>query len=199
MAYLREIELVFDAASFQPGQQQNSRIDLWYVAGNRERDAQPCTPEREFMLQCIRDYVRGLPQPQTSVSRILGAVRAGWDKARTLANQVRLINLTLPTAVLKTSDSSIALRSSLLLVPLQTKVEIMLNLHSQPHTDGVAVSVLPQARVVYGEQFNADKMTEFLASRIGDTLGAAEEGSQVEDWGEAVEELKGRLLARGRK
>ncbi len=197
MTYMREIELVFDVASFQPGQ-ANSPIDLWYIAEKREYNAQPCTPERGFFLQCIRDFVRSLPQSETSVGRLVNAVRVGWDMARAVTHHIHDVTVTFPTTVTKTSDSSIAVRSTVLLVPLKTKVEVVLDLRSQESSAGVQVAVVPRASVVYGEQFNAAKMTEFLASHIANRV-VPFVGKPTAGWGEVILELRARLLARGQK
>jgi kinetochore protein Spc7/SPC105 len=198
MTYLREIELVFDISSFQPGG-ENARIDLWYIGGNREYKPIPVTPEREFFLQCIRDQVRGLQQSQTKLSRMLAVVSAAWDKANIVANQIRLLNVTFPTTVTKTSDTSIAVKTSLVIVPLESKLEAVLNLHSQVGGDDVEVAVVPQASVVYGEQFKVGKVAEFLASRLGGRVLSRDEQDGAESWSDVVVELHGRLLARGRK
>ncbi|TPX17184.1 uncharacterized protein E0L32_003302 [Thyridium curvatum] len=200
MTYLREIELVFDASAFQPGQ-PNSRIDLWYIADKRNREPLPLTPEKEFFLQCIRDRVRGLPQSQTKVSRLLGIVSAGWKRARAVSDNVHLLGLTQRTKVEKTSDSSIAVKSLLVLTPLATKVEVAIHLHSlEGGEGGVEVAVAPQASVVYGEQFNAAKMSEFVATHIPDRVRSREEQKEDEsDWGAVALELQERLLARGKK
>lgn len=197
MTYRREIELVFDVASFKPGQQE-SRIDLWYVAATRDHNPRPSTPEREFCLQCIRDHVRGLPQSQIKVSRMLAVVSAAWDRANALANQVYQLNLTFPTSVTRTSDSSIAIKSSLLLAPLQTKVEVALGIHSSAGPTGLDFLVSPRAGVVYGEQFNAAKLVEFLSARVGDRVHCRD-AKQSELWCNAVSDLRGKLLARGKK
>lgn len=193
MTYKREIELVFDIASFQPGQ-PNSRIDLWYIADNRETDPIPKTAEKEFFVQCLRDYVRALPQNQTAVSQILRVVSAGWDKARLVSSQISRVNLTFPTTMTKTSDSSVVIKSSLMLVPLETRVEIMLNLNGGAASEGIEVTIAPQAKVTYGEHFNVAKVGEFLANRIGDKVGAGEE-----EWSDIMVELQQRLIARGKK
>lgn len=195
MTYRKEIELVFDMASFKSGQ-QTSRIDLWYIAANRENKPLPLTTEKEFCLQCIRDHIRSLPRAKTNVSRILSLVSAAWDRTNELANQVYQLNLTFPTAVKRTSDSSISIKSSLLLVSLQTKVEIVLGVQSAAGVDGLKFNVSSQAAVVYGEQFNAGKMVEFLSSRIGDHVKSEK---QTGDWCHVILELHGKLLARGRK
>lgn len=194
MTYKREVELVFDIASFQPGQ-PSSRIDLWYIADNKDATGGlPKTAEKEFFLQCIRDQIRALPQNKTPVSELLRLVGAGWDKARLISSRIHRINISFPTTVTKTSDSSVAVTSSIMLVPLETRVEITLNLVGRSGSDGVDFDITPQARVVYGEHFNVAKVGEFLATRMGETVGASEE-----DWSDIVVELKGRLIARGRK
>ncbi|KAI1501177.1 Spc7-domain-containing protein [Biscogniauxia marginata] len=198
MTYQREIELVFDVSSFQ-GKSPNSRIDLWYVAANREHNPQPATPEKEFFVQCIRDYVRGMAQAQTKICEMLDAVSAAWKKANHVAENVRLLNCTFPTTVSRTSDSDIAIRSMLLLTTLETKVEISFSLHSKSSQGSVEVAVVPQARVVYGEHFKADKVTEYLANRIGTSVVTKDENNGVESWSDIILELQGRLIARGRK
>ncbi|CAK7220808.1 hypothetical protein SBRCBS47491_004315 [Sporothrix bragantina] len=220
MAYRREIELVFDVAAFRPGRHSNSQIDLWYIGHTRTRDPQPCTPETEFFLQCIRDHVRGLKQTETHPGNLLKVVRASWDTAKQATNQIRHLNLTFPTTTTKTSDTSIAVAASILLVPLRTKVEVTVHLRSlgcgavstiKKAPRGLRIAVSSEARVVYGEPFNAAKMGEFLAARIGKRVptgataaamaakkGKAKLGADYY-WVDMMEELKAKLLARGRK
>ncbi|KAK0729313.1 hypothetical protein B0T21DRAFT_413393 [Apiosordaria backusii] len=204
MTYKRQIELVFDVTSFQqlanpnhrPG--ASSNIDLWYIADKREPTNQsiPLTPERDFFLQSIRDRLRSLPQSTTTVKAMLRVVSEGWDKANTVANYVRLLNLTFPTGVRRTSDASIAVVSSLLLVPLQTRVEAVLNLKVVNGGEGLEVSVVPEAKVVYGEQFNTVKLVEFLQGKIGGSVGGGG-GEKDKGWDMGMLELYKRLLARG--
>jgi kinetochore protein Spc7/SPC105 len=193
MTYNREIELVFDIAAFRPHQPQ-STIDLWYIAESREDDVRPKTAEKEFFLQRIRDHIRSLPQNQTSVSDILRIVAAGWDKARFVSSQVSRINISFPTKVTQTSDSSVMVTSSLLLAPLETRVEVTLNLQAMTESESVAISLAPQAHVVYGEHFNVTKVGEFMASRLGDAVCEGKEA-----WSDILVELQQKLIARGRK
>ncbi|KAG6315450.1 hypothetical protein E4U44_001315 [Claviceps purpurea] len=192
MSYKREIEIVFDVASFQP-QQQNSRIDLWYI-GDRNDATRANTAEKEFFLQCIRDHVRALPQNRTKILHLLNTVRTAWDKARFVSSQISIINVTFPTSVVKTSDSSVAVRSSLLLSALKTRVETTLHLRGQSMPQGVDIGISTQVHVVYGEHFNVGKVGEFLANKIGNKMGTKQEG-----WGDVLVELHKRLIARGRK
>ncbi|KAK2023502.1 Spc7 kinetochore protein [Colletotrichum zoysiae] len=196
MTYRKEIELVFDMASFQHGQ-KNSRIDLWYIAANRETNPVPLTTERDFFLQCIRDHIRGLPQSRTKIADLLHLVRAAWDKANCTSNHIRQLNITFPTAVARTSDSSVAVKSSLLLSQIQTKVEVALEIRGSSNPDGIDFTLHPEAKVIYGEHFNTGKMGEFLTTHLGDRALSQEEGAP--SWSNVVVDLHERLLARGRK
>lgn len=195
LAYKRDIEIEFDIASFQT-RRPNSKIDLWYIGDTRERGPAPMTPEKEFLLECIRDQVRALPQSRTKTSQLLGMVAAAWDQAIDLSRQIERINVTFPTTVRKTSDSSVAVTISLLLVPLETRVEVTLNLSGQSNggDDKLVVAIAAEARVVYGEHFNVAKVGEFLATRLGKQMGDVEE-----EWSDVMVELHARLIARGRK
>jgi len=209
MSYRREIELVFDIGAFQQSQQAkrgksqpNSRIDLWYIAASREHNPLPSTAEKDFFLQCIRDHVRGLPQSTTKASHLLKVVSAAWDKANTVANQVRFLNLTFLTTVTKTSDTSICVKASLVLIPLKTRVEVRVHLQSIATGQGVEVTVTPEARVVYGEQFNVSKMTEFLSEKLGgQVIDRVQDQTQgkMSTWSDAMLELHRKLLAKGQK
>ncbi|ORY55480.1 uncharacterized protein BCR38DRAFT_356904 [Pseudomassariella vexata] len=198
MIYRREIELVFDIASFQ-GTKPNSCIDLWYIAANRENHPELATPEREFFVQCIRDHVRSLAQTKTEISTLLRMVSAAWQKAGAVADDIRLLNCTFPTEIVKTGDSSIAVKVAMLLAPLQTKVQIVIGLQTQKNGHGVDVAIVPQAHIVYGEHFKVDKVCEYLSTRLGSKVVTKEENEAVESWSDVIIELHERLLARGRK
>ncbi|RDW75874.1 hypothetical protein BP5796_06695 [Coleophoma crateriformis] len=203
MTYRKEIELVFDASSFMShngstAQPMSSRIDLWYIAANREPNPLPLTAEREFFLQSIRDHVRGLPQSQTSVKSMLDSVGIAWNKANAVVDDIRLLNTSCLTDISKTSDSSIVIQSSLLIAQLETKVKIAFELLSQSGESGLEVEINPNAYVVYGEKFNEPKIREFLLNRLGNRV--TEKGSgDKETWAGAIAELAEKLLARGKK
>lgn len=207
MAYLREIEVVVDVASLANAEEckKSADIDVWYIATDREQKPLSLQPEQEFILQSIRDQVR-MPAhqdgdlPQATLSRILNIVASAWDQSRALSRQIRLLNLTFPTAISKTSDTSISVKTSLLVVPLQTKVVITIGVTSRPNEIGnIDLAIAPRTEVIYGEQFNAPKMGEFLATRIGPVVVAGDKAKDTESWGDIAEELKMRLIARGRK
>lgn len=201
MTYRKEIEIVFDPSSFKCQASKikhakPARIDLWYIGANREFDSLPITPEKEFFLQAIRDHIRGLPQAQTSVKDLLSAVSTSWNKATTVVNDIRLLNVGCPTEVSKTSDSSIAIRASLLVAPLATKVSIVVNLESLSGGSGIDIRIKPSATVVYGERFNETKISEQLSKNFGEFV---EVGVEKESWSAIVTDLGEKLLARGRK
>lgn len=203
MTYRGEIELVFDAASFaynvhksKATTVENSRVDLWYIAANKEHCPSPLTPEKDFLLQNIRDHVRSMPQAQTTIKDLLNSVSVAWTRANVIFDDIRLINLTCPTETAKTADDTMVVQSSLLLRPLATKVRISFHLRAVSDQTGVDIRVIPDVHVVYGERFNESKMRDLLASRI--------QGNEKEDtghgrWSDAVIELSQKLLARGRK
>lgn len=197
VSYRQEIELVFDTISFKPGQ-QDSRIDVRYIAAKRDRDPVPLTPDKDFCLQCVRDHLRCLPQSKTKVSSMLGLVSRAWDRANALGSQIYHLNLAFPTSAARTSDSSISITSTLLLAPLQTKVRVSLIVQSSVGVDSLEFIVSAQAAVVYGEQFNAGKMEDFLSSRIGQRVYSPWE-KEGETWVNVVSDLYARLLARGKK
>ncbi|KAI0405914.1 hypothetical protein F4802DRAFT_561200 [Xylaria palmicola] len=199
MTYQREIELEFDISSFSGGNPSYSRIDLRYMAADRNCNPSPTSPEKEFFVQCIRDHVRRMVQRPTKIHDMLDAVSAAWQKANHVVANARLLNCTFPTNVAQTSDSSIAIRSSLLLAPLETKVEITLALQGQHTQRALQVLITPQARVIYGEHFKTDNVVEYLTTRIGTSILAEGERGKTESWSDVVVELQERLLARGRK
>lgn len=203
MTYQKEIELVFDASSFQDTNsaakhQTNTRIDLWHIAANRELEPMMLTPEKDFLLQNIRDHIRGLPQAQTSVKSLLHAVSVAWNKANAVQDNINLLSISCPTEVSKTSDNSMMVKSLLLIGPLTTKVEIAFHLICHSDEEGINVEISPSATVVYGEKFNESKIREFLLKNCGNDVGEKYQSNRV-SWGAAVAELGDRLLARGRK
>lgn len=205
MTYRKEIEIEFDAACFAskspnhtPKLDPDARIDLWYFGDKRAHNPVPKTAEMEFFLSCTRDHVRGFNKAETPIKDLLNAVSTSWNKARTVVDDIRLLNVSCPTEVIKTSDSSIVVKSSLLISPLTTKVEVSFHLTSTSGDQGIEVQIEPGAKVVYGEKFNELRMGEFLATRCGVMVEERDSRSKVQ-WGSAVAELGEKLLARGRK
>lgn len=191
-----DLELVFDASSFRTkdgqaknAQAGNSRIDLWYIAANRERNPLPLTPEKAFFVESIRDGIRGIPQAQTTIKELLDTVSFGWATSLNVVDGIEALNRVYPTDITKTSDESIVIKSKMLLASLASKVEVSYHVTTKNGEEGLEVQFNTTARVVYGERFNEDSMGRFLSKGIAE--GRA--------WVEVVKELEGRLFARGKK
>ncbi|KAM7209346.1 kinetochore protein spc7 [Naviculisporaceae sp. PSN 640] len=226
MSYKKEIELVFDITCFQEQQQQQKKnptqaqpgtIDLWHIAAKREWNPVPSTPEKEFFLERIRDHVRALYRGSSgkgkgkgAVSHLLGTVSRAWERARVVGEQIRMLNLTFPTKVRRVSDSEIEIVVSLLVVPVATRVEVILGLRmssGQGEQLDLEVEVVPDVRLLYGEGFNVGKMREFLGTRVakGIVSGAGADGKedekqqQQQQWSEVVVDMHKRLLVKGAK
>ncbi|KAK3397811.1 hypothetical protein B0T20DRAFT_232446 [Sordaria brevicollis] len=215
MTYKREIELAFDLVSFKQQNKQGHVIEIRYIANKRERDVIPLTTERKFFLECISNHLQGLSSPSSSLSvnRLLSIISDAWDKADAAAEQIRLLNLTFPTKATRTSDTTLDVRSSVLLTPLQTRVEVCLALQktsSKSNSDDTfEVKVTPDAQVIYGEQFTKSKMNDFLKNKLGKSLVGGKIGEKQQqqlqskkkqpsqEWSEVVLELYKRLLAKG--
>lgn len=198
MSYQREIELVFDIRSFQP-HQPNSQIEVYYVADARRDNPRPNTADKAFFVRAIRDHVRALPQSRTKVPHLLRMVREAWDKANLVSEEIERVNLTFPTKVISGGpdgdDSVVEMRSSLLMVPLESRVEVTLRLHpSGSSDDGISIGIKPEAKVLYGESFNVNKIREFVGTRVGEVVGGKEE-----PWSDILVELHAKLLSRGKK
>ncbi|KAI0397454.1 Spc7-domain-containing protein [Xylariaceae sp. FL0594] len=204
MTYQREIQVVFDALSLgSGGDPGGGGVDLWYVAANRDRDPRPLSPEKEFFLGCVRDHVRALARAKTRIHTMLSVIGKAWTLANHVAENVRLLNCTFPTNVTPTSDTSIAVRSSLLLAPLDTKIEITIALnretsHASSQED-IRISMLHHVRVVYGEHFKVENVEDFLTTHIGTGFPTSEDLHKARSWSDVIGELHERLLARGRK
>jgi kinetochore protein Spc7/SPC105 len=203
LAFRGDLELVFDASSFKADgkekspQTQNSRLDLWYIAANRERNPLPETLEKKFFVDSIRDSIRALVQSETLIKELLGRVSAGWETSLKIVHQIEALNRVCPTEVTKTSDSSIMVRAMLLLIPLNSKVDLQFNISTSNAGDGLEIAIDPVVNVVYGEKFNEKNMTQFMITRVGTTVN--EKATEKIAWTDAVKELEQRLLARGKK
>jgi len=193
MAYKGEVQLDFDTATLQSAS-PDSRLEIRYIGDQKEYNAVAQTPEKEAVLHCIRNQVRAMQQDRTSLAKVLSLVAAGWHKAQYVGSQLRRINTTLPTTVEKGSDTNFLVKTSILLVPLETRVEVVLSLHGRDSSERVDFDIRPLAKVVYGEHFNEDKINEYLTTRLGEYVGALEE-----DWSDILIELRDRLIARGQK
>lgn len=96
------------------------------------------------------------------------------------------------------SDEAMAVRCMVLLPALGTKVwcgfKVGVGLDREGR--GWEVEVKTSAQVAYGEKYDEGKMAEFLGQFVA---RGVKEMNEMGIWAKAVGELKGRLIARGRK
>ena len=93
------------------------------------------------------------------------------------------------------ADEVLAVKASILLRELKTKVEVTFKVHvgSESAELGMKLDVVEaQAKVVYGEGFNEGTMGKVLKDRV------AKKGNWGEGWAQAVRDLEGKLK-RGQK
>jgi kinetochore protein Spc7/SPC105 len=206
MTYQRDIQLIFDVLSFLPNdgsrpamKLENSPIELSYIANCGDYHVQQLTASRNFVLLNLKALLGGLQQSATKVKDFLALISEAWNKANTIEEDIRLLSLHCPTEA-TISDSgghheNLLVKSTLLLPPRATKVEVAFNatFGSEGRLD--TVSVEPEAKVVYGEQLDERKMSEFLAGKIAGNVLPGMRGG----WGVAVRGLGERLTARGKK
>ena len=201
MTYNRTLQLFFTPSIFLPNDAgarsaigENAPISLTYIADAHEHRPQPLTTEKRFFLQIVRAQLQCLQQPQVKVKDLLAFVAESWTAACAIAQEVKVLGICYITEPTITSDEVMAVRSSILLRSMRTKVEVAfeVKVRSGEGVSALHVSVKAGARVCYGEALKEKKMGEFLESKMKGV-----EGSGV--WAEAVRELEERCLARGKK
>ncbi|KAK8214028.1 hypothetical protein IWZ01DRAFT_498731 [Phyllosticta capitalensis] len=198
MTYRNDLRLFFYPGSFAPhasASTPNSTISLTYVGDNKPANSSPLTTTKRFFLQLLRANLHCLPQSTTSIGQMLVHVRNGWDVALAVAENVRKLNLCHITDESILSDERMAATAHMLLPTLQTKVKCVFEVGVTAEGDELKTSVVASTKVVYGEQYKEGKMGEFLTSFVG---GEVQVGGDAK-WNDGVNDLKARLIAKGRK
>lgn len=202
MIYRNQLQLFFHAASFMPPnattpavKRENSPISLTYVAGAPDIQGPTfLTTEKRFFLQLMRAHLQCLVQHQTHVHDLLRFVGAGWDRASTVANEVKTIEMSFHTRTQILDDEHLTIRAALLLPALETKVHLCFSIGASGRGMELEIGLDITAQVMYGEKYKEDRMSEFLMSQIGrgptDRSGA---------WVGAIRELEKKLVAQGKK
>ena len=199
MTYVKTLQLVFNPSSFTADAEptaraENSTISLTYIADTAEYHAQALTTDKRFFLQIMRAQLQCLQQSHTKIKDLLDFVSSSWENASAIVEECRMTSVSYITEPTITSDEAMAVRSTILLQAMRTKVEVVFDVQVQSG-DGVAaltVVVKPRAKVCYGEGLKEKKMAEFLESKIKDQASRGV-------WLKAMAELEERLLARGKK
>jgi kinetochore protein Spc7/SPC105 len=94
------------------------------------------------------------------------------------------------------SDERMAVDAFIILASLKTKVRTRFVVEANMAWDALITAIRVEARVVYGERYDENKMSEFLNQFTSSSIEGVEEMGR---WAEGVEDLKGRLLKRGKK
>ena len=201
MSYNRTLQLFFTPSTFLPkdseaeiGTGENAPISLSYVADANDYRPEPLTTEKRFFLQIMRVQLQCLQQSSTKVKDLLSFIGQSWQSACTIAEEAKILGISYITDATITSDEVMAVRSSILLRSMRTKVVVGFDVkvRSGKGVDTLGVELKATAKVVYGESLKEKKMAEFLESKIKGVQGRGV-------WVEAVRELEGRCLARGKK
>ena len=203
MTYDRTLQLFFTPSSFRTNREdeklvtsasENAPISLTYIADAHPYHPLPLTTEKRFFLQIVRAQLQCLQQSQTTIKDLLTFVSSSWKTASGIAEEARILGVSYITEPTITSDEVMAVRSSVLLQAMRTKVEVgfEVKVRSGDGVAALATTIKASARVCYGEALKEKKMAEFLESKI---KGVKDRGV----WVKAVRELEERLIARGKK
>jgi kinetochore protein Spc7/SPC105 len=203
LSYASDLELFLHPSAFNTSAseaQPNAPISLSYTGDSTRRSnprPRPLTTTKRFFLQLLRAHLLSVPQHATPLPTILSTISSTWLTCLSTSEAHRLLSQSFPTTELILSDERMALDSTLLLASLQTKVRVRFEIAATPATDAENVaSVQTEVRVVYGEKYDQAKMGEFLGMWTGGRIGDV---SEVGKWVEGVEDLRVRLVKRGKK
>ncbi|MCJ1438218.1 hypothetical protein MMC27_007605 [Xylographa pallens] len=197
LAYRSTLQLFLSPSSFCANNAKaldvsndNSSISLTYIADTHPIHPKPLSTENRFFLQIMRARLQCLLQSQTPIKDVLAFVSSTWDHACRVSDEVRASNLTYITTPAIQSDDVLAVKASILLREMRTKVEVAFRVDVGGEGLRVAVGFRTQAKVVYGEVLNESKMGDFLRQKVvAEGMG----------WAKALRELEGRLVARGKR
>ncbi|MCJ1379914.1 hypothetical protein MMC17_003017 [Xylographa soralifera] len=197
LTYRSTLQLFLTPSSFCANNAQvpnapnnDSSISLTYIADTHPNHPKPLSTENRFFLQIMRARLQCLVQSQTPIKDVLTFVSLTWDHACRVSNEVRALSLTYITTPEIQSDDALAVRASILLREMKTKVEVAFKVDVGGEGLDMAVDFKTRAKVVYGEVLNESKMGDFLRQKVvKDGMG----------WGKALRELEGRLVARGKR
>lgn len=208
MTYRNDLQLFFDTAAFgnsataSENPRQNAPISLTYIGDDTDlqRRPQALTTQARFFLQFMRAHLQCLNQSSTSLSTLLSFVSTGWDKTKIVSREVCSLDFSARTDCAIRSDEKLEVCANVVLPVVGTKMLVDFEVFAAVENMEMSVKVLPRAKVVYGEKYKEDRMTEFLRGRVDKVIGVAGSGSDgVGSWADAVKDLRNRLVAQGRK
>ncbi|EKG21257.1 Kinetochore Spc7 [Macrophomina phaseolina MS6] len=204
MSYRNDLQLFFHPGAFAPhasSSTSSSPISLTYIGDSAPKYPSPLTTTKRFFLQALRANLHCLSQSTTPIRSVLVHVARGWDACLALAANVRRLALAHVTDESILADERMAVTSNVLLPSVQSKVRVIFEVGiasegiAVDEADGWKTEVGVSAHVVYGESYKEGKMAQFLEEAVGKEVfigGPA-------NWGDAVADLRERLIARGRR
>jgi kinetochore protein Spc7/SPC105 len=94
------------------------------------------------------------------------------------------------------ADDKLSVTAAMLLPGLRTKTLIRFEITAAPDDRDIRVDVDVRVKNVYGERYDEAKMAKSLKERVGDGL---QPRLEMGLWAMAVDEMKTKLVRRGRK
>ncbi|KAF2754970.1 Spc7-domain-containing protein [Pseudovirgaria hyperparasitica] len=197
MTYASDLELYFHPLAFSPhaDHSQASSMSLTYI-GDSTPSPRPLTTSKRFFLQLLRAHLHSITQSSTSIPSLLTTIKTGWQMALALSEGVRSLEVVGICEESILSDEHTAVSVMLVLGSLRTKVRVTFEVGVSANETIFESTVNVKADVIYGERYKENTMTDFVGSKVGDKLKAL---GEMCAWGDAVEDLKARLIQKGPK
>ncbi|KAI9841607.1 MAG: hypothetical protein M1837_000514 [Sclerophora amabilis] len=201
--FKQRIRLTFDVAAFLPNDgsvtPQKQSAPIWLeICGADDTKSASLKVAEAFFVHAIQDQLKTICQGETTTKDLLSFVSLSWARAVATFENIRLLHLHFPTEVVVDGDGVLSVKSMLLLPALATKIQISFGVSARPETTVDNTTLACKPTVIYGDKINETKMQGFLEERVGHRVSGLEDGRGLAWWG-AVEALRTKLLARGKK
>ncbi|KAI9797691.1 MAG: hypothetical protein M1833_005352 [Piccolia ochrophora] len=202
--FRKELQLVFDVTSFNSNDGAskpsigNLPVEISYIGHAREVNPVAFTPEKQYFVQAIRNQLLNLEQNTIKMKDFMAFVSSSWTIAGVVTEEMRQLCLHYPTLAAINDNSTLSVRSTLLLPKVATKVKVSFEIESNFARSDSPIAVTANAIVAYGERYNQVKMVEFLNGSVSQGI-RAQESEERGSWRKAVQGLEERLIARGKK
>ena len=194
--YRNDLQLFLHPSAFSSGA-PNAPISLRYIGADDDVPRpRPLTTSKRFFLQLLRAHIQCIPQGSTPLAGLLSLIGHGWDAALAVAEGVRQLELSYMVDEAIFADDKLSVTAAMLLPCLRTKTLIRFEITAAPDDRDVRVDVDVRVKNVYGERYDEAKMAKSLKERVGDGLQTRLEMGL---WAMAVDEMKTKLVRRGRK
>ena len=209
MLYKNELEVKFTSSSFlqkngvAPLEQENQKpIAIRVMDCPVGQATKSSEATKAVFLDTMLKRFEMSDTSKISVRTFLYALAKGWDLALSTCAEIANAELTYPLAASASSDrTSIEVSASMLVQQLTTNLNITFTI-SPTLSENFEwdVTTLIRAKVLYGEKLDEAKMGDFLKEKTdGCIMDMDDKEGTTCFWGNALRDLEGRLVARGRK